>query len=131
MSYCRWSSDWGRCDLYAYEHYEGKFVVHVATRRHKATDALPPEFDADEEQGGVKRFVALHGKLAALTSDLSDDVYRPLGLPHDGETFELATEREMYSKILELEAMGYRIPKYLHDEATAELSTPEGAPDGN
>lgn len=119
MSYCRWSSDWFRCDLYAYESDRG-FEIHVGGRRHKATDNLPPEFDqADEEDERmtVTRYLNLHMKVMALIADHADENYRTLGLPHDGESFILPTEREMYAKILELEALGYRIPRGLHDEA--------------
>jgi hypothetical protein len=33
MSFCRWSSDGGQCDLYCYEDVNGGFTTHVAGSR--------------------------------------------------------------------------------------------------
>jgi len=35
MSYCRWSSDFGECDVYVYESCYGGWETHVAGRRLK------------------------------------------------------------------------------------------------
>lgn len=37
MSYCRWSSDFGECDVYVYEHVGGWWDVNVAGRRWRHT----------------------------------------------------------------------------------------------
>ncbi len=42
MSYCRWSSDWGECDVYVYEDVSGGWTTHVAGRRakHRVPDEI-------------------------------------------------------------------------------------------
>jgi hypothetical protein len=127
VSYCRWSSDWFRCDLYVYEHVDGYFAIHVAGRTNKACDNLPPEFDADEEEAfDVGRWLALTEKLHTLMGEGFDDSkYRPLNLPHDDETFEEPTYGAMIRRVEMLVALGYRVPKGLVASLRADL-----APDG-
>ena len=33
MSYCRWSTDSFDCDIYAYQHTDGGYRVHVSRNR--------------------------------------------------------------------------------------------------
>ena len=41
MSYCRWSSDGMKCDVYVYQDYHGDYMCHVAGRRIVNLDEAP------------------------------------------------------------------------------------------
>lgn len=86
MSYCRWSTDDFKCDLYAYE--GDKYYIHVAANRHTIPYDEMKELDWDERYKHME----------------------PIGLPCDGETFGFETLQEFKNKFLELRKMGYRFP---------------------
>lgn len=61
MSYCRWSSDFGECDVYVYADVSGGWTTHVAGRRlkHRVPDEIRA-IAADESREVGERFVAAH-----------------------------------------------------------------------
>src|SRR6185369_2318044 len=87
MSYCRWSSDDWRCDLYCYESEDGGWTTHVAGR--KAIDvprSLPYPINAPEDQKErlwEEWFVSHKAQMKFLETA----EYRTIDLPHAGETF--------------------------------------------
>lgn len=127
MSYCRWSSDYYRCDLYIYECGDAedrRWAIHVAGRRHAI--ALPPEWDGPNEEAipheeWAERYVELHKQLnkAELV---------PIGLPHDNESFEVTSLEDLLAKVRELRAMGYQCPEGVITDILQEIA--EEAPDG-
>lgn len=116
MSYCRFSSDNGQCDLYCYESNEG-FVTHVACYRQRAWKRLF-HFLTDKRmkipgiayRPRLTRFY-LFGFPRWLT-------HKRLGLPSDGKMFIDESESLMFERIVGLYIEGYNIPESLLDEAT-------------
>jgi hypothetical protein len=102
MSYCRWSSDGWKSDVYVYESEVG-FEIHVATRKVVHSKECPkldftsPKFEEQYE---------------AEMEWLDESEMEPLGLPSDGESYTLSTPNECIDKLLELRKEGYHIPQY-------------------
>jgi hypothetical protein len=110
MSYCRWSSDFFRCDIYAYESTAG-FEIHVAGRKLKNPPPVPvkqegqdwSDFYAGPEFQAWQR--AYHE-----ASNRDDDEWEDLGGPFDGEEFVEPDFESYRERMLELRALGYRFP---------------------
>jgi hypothetical protein len=89
MSFCRWSSNSYRCDLYAYESYDG-YEIHVAQFRHTLPSSVVQpqvpnlEGDSDSQENGLIEYVAARTRFMAML-DEADVV--PIGLPYDGQSF--------------------------------------------
>lgn len=105
MSYCRWSCMDHLCDVYAYEHCEGGFVVNVASKRPDYKEPLPP-------QTSLEDFEAFAQRQIDMKEIMDRTEFKPIGLPFDGETFWLETEDEMIMKLEELREIGYNVPDY-------------------
>lgn len=119
MSYCRWSSDDFRCDLYVYEAGDG-VTIHVAAKRHDIRDAdLPPpmELAAVDAAAWFARHQAV--KTVIDRAPLVD-----IGLPHDGESFYGLSHIEAASRVRELIALGYRCDLSVADDLEAESTAP-------
>ena len=108
MSYCRWSSDDFRCDLYIYESAAG-FVIHVAANR--------VEWDPPTSPYKLEKLQLPHEKWRVIY-----DVYQkaleaaprhPIGLPYDGESFSHLDLTDLRDWVKELLAVGYRAPDWL------------------
>lgn len=147
MSYCRWSSDNFKSDVYAYEHYDGGFCIHV--RRSKLMfPAIPdfpimrmPKFGAKlSVEGDWRSGYVYPSRLHKLVHKAAFRIYaawhnlhmwsvkvmprKAIDLPHDGETL-WADDAAGCAKLLEeLAQIGYHVPKYaielLKEEAQDE-----------
>ena len=112
MSYCRWSSDNFKCDLYIYEGEHG-YVIHVAGN--KIVGEVPPLADINDVDAFQKSY--------AEQSKWMDTAQRvPIGLPHDGETFEEEDLERVIVKVQELKTLGYRVPDYVLETLQEELN---------
>jgi hypothetical protein len=131
MSYCRWSSDDFKCDLYIYEHVGGFWALHVAGRRHVHTP--PPTYEYPEEHKKYfdesKKYFDESKKSFSLTKEGSEAWLKweeennslvDIDLPHAGETFELSSPGEAADKAEELRALGYHVPQYAIDRLREE-----------
>lgn len=127
MSYCRWSSDGFRSDVYVYEDVGGGWTTHIANRRKLGLDTLPPD-PLDELQQGIvsegwhERYKAYNNALQALESVR-------IGLPHDGGSFNDPSPGECADRLENLRALGYYVPQYAIDglrEEQQELNKKEG-----
>lgn len=121
MSYCRWSSDNWRCDLYCYESGDNEYTTHVAGRRRVGLETLPPNplsdlvherIDADE---WMRRYKAHHAMLQSLP-------FEDIDLPHAGETFCDASLEEFKDRLLYLRKVGYHFPDYVLETVDAEIA---------
>ena len=114
MSYCRWSSDNWRCDLYCYESVAGGFTTHVAARR--IVGDIPPEpsfgLPLDPEWGIKHRAVMDFIKAAER---------REIGGAYDGETFSDPDPTSFLDRLLLLRDAGYRFPDYVLAEIRDEI----------
>ena len=117
MSYCRWSSDNWRCNLYCYE--GGGWTTHVAGRQRVGVENLPPnplgiigKLDPDE---WMLRYKAHHVALESLP-------FADIDLPHAGETFHDATLEEFKERLLYLRGIGYHFPDHVLERVNEEIA---------
>lgn len=118
MSYCRWSSDNFKCDVYAYLSDAG-YMVHIASNKIVGN---PPKNDWDliknGGKGGVKKWVAIEKKRSKWMSKAKRV---PIGGPLDGETFTFPNVVDFYEAMLVLRGIGYKFPDYVFIEIEAEM----------
>lgn len=113
MSYCRWSTDNYKCDLYVYESAQG-YVVHVAARRIAGDIPPVPNIMKTPPKVWTDAFVQQSNYLAiAERVDIT--------LPHAGETFVLRTLFELRDKLNELRVIGYNFPASVITEVEIEI----------
>jgi hypothetical protein len=117
MSFCRFSDDDYRSDIYAYESVSGSFEIMVAMNRHANPDPRPnpgpiPTDKADID-AWTKIYLALNNWLGAATVE-------PIGLGSDGKRFSFSTPGEAADKLEELRASGYNVPQRAIDDLREE-----------
>jgi hypothetical protein len=128
VSYCRWSSDWGECDVYVYGDVSGGYTTHVAERRLKKT--VPDEVKA------VKGFVESHRALCEWKEAnlkgkrdkpdgpfwIDDSEFFPLRYvgPEAGESYNDPTPQECANRLRDLKAKGFNVPDYAIERLDAE-----------
>ena len=147
MSYCRFSSMNWRCEVYVYADISGDWTTHVAGRRR----LLPPVPDITfgrmsmrlHRWSGVtwdpeKRTIvyphrwrsAIYKLWSRFTTFWHNRVHmgslhmiplRPIGLPHDGETFNDSTPAECADRLEQLRSIGYIVPQYAIDALRSEI----------
>ncbi len=115
MSYCRWSSDNWKCDLYCY--FDGTYyVTHVASNRIAIELPELPELRPDDD---MKEWFKVHQKQMKLL----DGCERiSIGLPYDGNHFDSPTLDDFRDTLLMLREAGYNFPDYVLKEVKEELS---------
>lgn len=119
MSYCRWSSDQFRSDIYCYESNDG-FVIHVAAAR-LVSDQPRPERKAGAVSIDDPSWVQLSVDDWNAYSAWSDAARRePIRLEHAGEQFVEATAGECADRLRQLRALGYHVPQYALDALDEE-----------
>lgn len=111
MSYCRWSSDNFKCDLYVYKHVNGGWTTHVINNRLKVSE---------EEYA---RYI--DKMLAEGNASLAEECFEPLNLPHAGETFSDPTLEALKERLLYLRGLGYRFPDYVLERIDREITEGE------
>jgi hypothetical protein len=117
MSYCRWSSDNWKSDVYTYSHYDGSWTTHVAGNRKVGLDMLPPE---------PLRFIGEYSPFAWLVAyrihnnafELLRDEY--IELPHSGQTFKDASPQSCADTLRMLKGIGYHVPDGVIEELDDE-----------
>lgn len=122
MSYCRWSSDNGRCDLYCYEDVRGGWTTHVAAKKVVGT---PPKVDWTllRDQSSDKFMDQYKAHLAWMkTAEMV-----PIGLPYDGQTFNDPTLEAFKQRLLHLREVGYRFPDDVLESVDEDLALLENA----
>ena len=122
MSYCRWSTDDFQCDLYCYEDVHGGWTTHVAgLRRERRTLAPSPytleAIEAAKSDSGAwaKIYRAYHDELASIPLE-------PIGLPHDGQSFNDPTLEDFRARLIMLREAGYQFPDYVLEDVDAEIA---------
>ena len=122
MSYCRWSSDGMKCDVYVYEHYSDGYVCHVAARKIVNLDEaphVPSFFDYTTDEDGrltdesIQDYMVKH---RAWNEWLKESAIRKdIGLEFDGKTFSHDSATTMANDLYILKQMGYQVPQYAID----------------
>ena len=127
MSYCRWSSDGMKCDVYVYEHYSDGYVCHIAARKIVNLDEAPHcpswfDYPTDEDgrlsDDSINDFMLKH---RAWMDWLSKSAIREdIGLEFDGETISTDSATSMANELVMLKEMGYQVPQYAIDSLYEE-----------
>ena len=119
MSYCRWSTDNFNCDLYAYQSDRG-YIIHVCAGKYSGDI---PKNDMSFLDSGTKEDIDKYLQTSKVQSDyLKTCGTEPIGLPYDGETFELETIEDFYNKMQELIKVGYRCPESVLEGIKDEIN---------
>lgn len=147
MSYCRWSSMNWMCDVYVYEDVGGGWTTHVAGQRR----AIPPVPDIlasslsmalhrwsgcyfDRESRAIVYPLRWRGIAYRMWTRLSTFWHnrvhmgslhliplRPIGLPHDGESFNDPSPVDCADRLERLRALGYKVPQRAIDALRGEV----------
>lgn len=94
MSYCRFSSDDGKSDVYVYSNLEGNYITSIARSR---------KVDAPEGDAGPR--------------------WVPVTLPFAGHEFCDGTAADTLTRLLALRNEGYHIPQDAIDRLFTEVNT--------
>ena len=132
MSYCRFSSDDFKSDVYLYYSVFNCYTLHIAGARavsSKPRPSVDKVYAVRPPKGAPRKEVmAWSRKLQAANKALIkwlDNAKRvPIKNRYAGQTLDLRTAREVYYKLLELKNLGYHVPDYaikaIRDEAERE-----------
>lgn len=101
MSYCRWSSDCWKSDIYCYEAETG-YMVHIAAKR--VVSYIPPLNCTSPE--------ALLKSYQEQMKHLEIAERKNIGLCHDGTTHSFDTPKETAEFLVYLKEQGYNVPYY-------------------
>ena len=115
MSYCRFSSDDYQCDVYCYASVSGYYVTHVASNRPVLDGTLPPAVPWEKDNADA--WLARHEAVMAWVEKAER---KPIGLPHDGETFDDPTASDAADRLQMLKDAGYNVPQYAIDALREE-----------
>lgn len=121
MSYCRWSSDDHRSDLYVYPSREG-WSVHVAGRRAQVDRSTLPAITADRLADPDAWFDEWQARHQALSALLEDAEYTDIDLPHAGDSCDFDSPAEAADAIEWLAAIGFHVPDGVVDVLRAEVA---------
>jgi len=111
MSYCRFSSDDWKSDVYVYESQEG-YVCRVASNR--ILGDIPPLLDDMQSP----YYWVRHKEQLDFVSEAPRV---PIGGDHDGEDFVTCDLAHLRDKLRELVAAGYHVPAYVFEMIEEEL----------
>ena len=121
MSYCRFSSDNWKSDVYCYESMNGNWVIYVAANRYKDIDNIPklPPIRKDNHEDWIEKYKLQKEWISKAERE-------PIGGPYDGDSFSCPSVSECLSTMLRLQAHGYHVPEktieVLKEEYNAALA---------
>lgn len=119
MSYCRWSSDQHKSDVYVYD--SGPFIVtHVACNKRVLAEGDERPEPVSILDAGPEAYLAYTRELEAV---LSRAELVPIGLPFDGESFTDPTPAEAAIRLKELRSLGYYVPQFAIDTLLEDASS--------
>jgi hypothetical protein len=115
MSYCRFSSDNWKSDVYAYESTDGGWVTHVAGNRLVGDIPDVPPVNAVSAEAWMQANRVQHAFLSAAERE-------KIHHPHAGMGYVDRTIGEFVARLESLQAEGFHVPQFAIDEARAELA---------
>jgi len=116
MSYCRWSSDNWRCDLYCYEDVSGGITTHVASNR--VVGEVPEALLSLLLNGKSEEFLVAHRKQMAFLETAKREI---IGLPYDGESFNDPDYQSFLERLVYLREVGYNFPDHVIEEVKEDI----------
>ena len=121
MSYCRWSSDDFRCDLYVYADCDGTWTTHVAKQRYAGEVPPTPDLRTASTDEWMEAYKKQRAYLDAAERE-------PITLPHAGATFKDAGPAECAATLRMLREAGYRVPDCAIAALDEDAAEDEAAP---
>ena len=121
MSYCRFSSDSFKSDVYMYESVDGGYQIYVAENRIVDQDNIPP-FDITDTS---KDSAELHDDYQKHIDYVRKAERRKIGGKHDGEAVIFGSLKEAYDYLLILRDDGYHVPEATLNYIAGELEKGE------
>lgn len=119
MSYCRWSSDDWRCDVYCYADCTGGYTTHVAGNRVVGRIPEVPDIMSTD----AETFTKAHRKQLDFISTAKR---KTIGGPFDGESFNDPTLEAFEERLHEIKAAGYNVPDWVFKRITEEREAEDG-----
>lgn len=124
MSYCRWSSDNGYCDVYVYEDVHGGWTTHVASARYPEgrPQGYMEVFFSFMDAGGdaeAAHVPALEARAAQEEWDEANPVIA-IESPKAGESFSHSSPGECADNLEQLRCEGFQVPQYAIDSLREE-----------
>ena len=125
MSYCRWSSLNGYCDVYVFEDVHGGWTTHVASRRpppgapEDPMEVLTVEAAADPELW-TKAWAEFQRRQAARDAWASTNASLPIEHPEAGASFNHPTPGDCADNLERLRAEGFIVPQAAIDVLRSE-----------
>jgi hypothetical protein len=116
MSYCRWSSDNFKCDVYCYEDVSGGFTTHVAGNRILGDIPDCPPFPIGMDTVEWKRLYDARRAFMATAE------HSPIGLPYDNQSFNDDDLEGMRDRLRMLKQIGYHVPEWVFETIADELA---------
>ena len=127
MSYCRWSSDSFKSDLYVYAHVDGFYSINIADNR-LVGDNRPEELPTQNmTQDEWDAYFAAH--TAALMKWLDTAAHEKIDLPYAGESFAEASAADAVDRLKMLQSLGYNVPQYAIEALEEERDNPTPDPE--
>ncbi len=115
MSYCRFSCDNWKCDLYVYSDFQGGWTIHIAKRRH--SEGIPEVPPLPRDKDDIQKWMA---KYQEQMDWLQADVPTIIDLPHAGKSFYSLDKEQTLATLKELKSLGYNFPDYVIDNIASE-----------
>lgn len=122
MSYCRWSSDNFKSDVYAYADVSGGYTTHIAGNR--VIGDCPP--GADYTTIGEDGWAARAAEAEQVRSKFLANCDRePIGHAYAGMSFNDSDLESFLARMEHLRSEGFHVPDYVFDTIREEIA--EGA----
>lgn len=117
MSYCRWSSDDSKSDVYVYESVNGGFDVHVAGNKvNFDRSKLPPMPNIKDSDFGEKYIE----RIKIISSLLEDAEIEPLNSKHAGKSYNFESPGETALALEDMKQDGLHVPDGVIEELLKE-----------
>lgn len=113
MSYCRWSFDDYKSDIYCYQAEDESYVIGIANNKYVSDTPRPILADENDIDAWLKH----HYELLDWCEKAEME---PIGLPSDGKYYTFETIQETIDKLLQLREEGYHVPQIAIDNLKAE-----------
>lgn len=119
MSYCRWSSDNWKCDVYCYGSGHG-FTTHVAGNK-TVGDAPELDWSLMDDPNDKAALALFQKQYETQMAWLSTAERKPIGLAYDGESFDDPDLKSFLATLIMLKKAGYNVPDYVIEDVRSEL----------
>jgi len=122
MSYCRWSSDNHKSDVYVYHGEEG-YITEVGRNRIVGEVPQLPPWRNDVPNDPV--FWDAYNRQRDF---LDSAEHRPIGLPLDGQHLVDDDLPDLLSRLEQLRSIGYHVPEFVFKIIKEEIKNDEEGP---